>query len=144
LNDFFAPPPTPIAPAPQRRRMPPWFGPPREIPPELLRFGVQFSDGSKATNTGGFHPDPQPPARPVMHAGGGGGGGGRSWRRTQWVWPLPPPGALTLVCEWPSMDIPVTRGELDAQPILDAAARAQVIFSDEHLPERPDEGDGPR
>jgi hypothetical protein len=113
-----------------------------EIPPELLRFGVQFSDASRATNTGGFPGDRNPPAGPVMNAGGGGGGGG-SWSESQWVWPLPPPGAVMLVCEWPAMDIPLTRSELDAQLILDAAARAQVIFSDEHLPELPDEGDGP-
>jgi hypothetical protein len=112
-----------------------------EIPPELLRFGVQFSDGSKATSTGEFHHHHQPPARPVMNPGGGGGGGG-SWCQTQWVWPLPPPGTLTLVCEWPAMDIPLTRSELDAQLILDAAARAQVIFYEEHLPEPPDEDDG--
>lgn len=113
-----------------------------EIPPELLRFGVQFSDGSKVTNTGGFPDDRGQPSGPVMHAGGGGGGGG-SWRQTQWVWPLPPPGSLAIVCEWPALGIPLTRTELDAQPILDAATRAQVIFSDDHLPEAPDAGDGP-
>jgi hypothetical protein len=113
-----------------------------EIPPELLRFGVQFSDGSKATNTGGFHNDQNPPEGPIMHPGGGGGGGG-SWRQTQWVWPLPSPGRLEIVCEWPALDVPLTRSELDAQLILDAATRAQVIFSDEHLPEPPDEGNGP-
>lgn len=105
-----------------------------EIPPEMLRLGVQFADGSKATNTGVFHRDCQPPAGPIMHAGGGGGG---RWRQTQWVWPLPPPGPVALVCEWPAMDIPLSRNELDAQTILDAAARAQVLFSDEHLPEPP-------
>ena len=93
LNDFFAPSPTPIAPEPQRHRVP--RGGSEEIPPELLRFGVQFCDGSKDANTGGCH-------------------------------------------------ISVAGSELDAQPILDAAARAQVSFSDEHLPERPDEGDGSR
>ena len=101
----------------------------------------QFPDGSKATNTGGFHHDRTPPAGPIMHAGGGGGG---SWHETQWVWPLLLPGTLMLVCEWPAMGIPLTRSELDAQPILDAATRAQAIFSDEHLPEPPDEDDGPR
>ncbi len=113
-----------------------------EIPPEMLRLGVQFADGSKATNTSGFHHAHQPPTGPVMNAGGGGGGGG-SWRQTQWVWPLPPAGSVVLVCEWPAMNIPLTRSELDAQTILDAATRAQVIFSDEHLPELPDDGDGP-
>jgi hypothetical protein len=46
-----------------------------------------------------------------------------------------------LAVEWPALDIPPTRCELDAQAILDAASRAQAIFSDEHLPEWPDEGD---
>jgi hypothetical protein len=113
-----------------------------DIPPEMLRLGVQFADGSKATNTAGFQHDRNAPAGPVMHPGGGGGGGG-SWRQTQWVWPLPPPGPVTLVCEWPAMNIPLTRTELDAQMILDAAARAQVIFSDEHLPDPPGPDDGP-
>ncbi|MGI8623723.1 MAG: hypothetical protein ACR2NB_09620 [Solirubrobacteraceae bacterium] len=113
-----------------------------EIPPEMLRLGVRFADGSKATNTGGFHHDRQPPPEPIMHAGGG-SGGGRSSRQTQWVWSLPPPGPVALVCEWPAMDIALSRSELDAQTILDAAARAQVLFSDEHLPEPPDDG-GPR
>lgn len=94
-----------------------------EIPPDMLRLGIQFSDGSKATNTGGVHHDRNPPAGPIMQGGGGGGGGGR-WRQEQWVWPLPPPGAVVFVCEWPAMDIPLTRSELDAQTILDAATRA--------------------
>lgn len=114
-----------------------------EIPPELLRFGVQFADGSRVTNLGGLQHHRTRPEGPIMLPGGGGGGGG-NWRQTQWVWPLPAPGTLTLVCEWPAMGIPATRNELDAGLILDAASRAQVIFSDEHLPEPPDEGDGPR
>jgi hypothetical protein len=37
------------------------------------------------------------------------------------------------------MEIPLTRYQLDANAILDAATRAQVIFSDEDLPELPAE-----
>ena len=44
------------------------------------------------------------------------------------------------MCEWPALDIPLTRCEVDAQPILDAATRAQVLFSDADLPERPPDG----
>lgn len=110
-----------------------------DIPPELLRFGIEFPDGSRATNTGGFHHDRNPPKGPIMQSGGGGGGGG-GWQQTQWVWPLPPPGTLSVVCEWPAMGIPLTRTEVDAQLILNAATRAQVIFSDDHLPEPPDDG----
>src|SRR5438045_3665658 len=85
-----------------------------EIPPEMLRLGIQFANGSKATNTAGVNHDPDTPAGPVMHAGGGGGGGG-NWRQTQWVCPLPPPGPVVFVCEWPAMEIPISRSELDAQ-----------------------------
>lgn len=102
------------------------------IDPELLRFGVQFADGSKATNIGGFHHDQDPPPGPVMHSGGGGGGGG-DWHQSQWVWPLPPPGPVSFVCEWPAAEIALSRAEIDAQTILDAAGRAQVLFAD-HRP----------
>jgi hypothetical protein len=102
---------------------------PGELSPELLRIGVQFADGSKATNVGGFHHDSDLPKGPVMHPGGGGGGGG-DWRQSEWVWPLPPPGPLSFVCEWPAAGIELSRTEIDAQLILDAAARARVIFPD--------------
>lgn len=111
-----------------------------EIPDGLLRIGVQFSDGRKATNTGGspwmgtdFEDAPE---APVLHSRGG-GGGGRRFHQSQWVWPLPPPGPLAFVCEWPFAGIPLTRHEVDAQVILDAAARAQVVF-----PEGPEQGGG--
>jgi hypothetical protein len=112
-----------------------------ELPPEMLRFGVRFADGSSATNIDGFQRERTRPTAPVMHHAGGGGGGGE-WRQTFWVWPSPPPGPVTLVCEWPAMGIALTESELDAQSILEAAERAQVIFSEEHLPEPPDEGHG--
>jgi hypothetical protein len=125
------------------------FGPPRRrgathegLAPEMLRFGVQFADGDKATNVGGYPADPDvAPAGAVIVPGGGGGGGGR-WHQSLWVWPLPPPGPLLLVCEWPAAGIPLTRREIDARLIIDAATRAQVVFSDEALPEPP-AGAGP-
>jgi hypothetical protein len=110
------------------------------LPPEMLRMGVQFADGGKATNTNTSRLDPrdpgEPPSGPVMHQGGGGGGGG-SWHQSHWVWPLPPPGPLAFVCEWPAAGIALTRHEVDAQPILDAAARATVIFAEEESPGGP-------
>jgi len=96
-----------------------------------LRFGVEFANGARATNIGGA-PGAEPgkePTGPVLHGGGGGGGGGR-WRQAYWVWPLPPPGPLAFVCEWLVAGIPVTRQEIDAQVVLDAARRALVVFED--------------
>ena len=113
-----------------------------ELPATLIRIGVQFADGSKATNTSsGFDDGTDVPAGPMMRFQGG-GGSGANWRQGLWVWPLPPPGSLEFVCEWPAAGIPLTRHEIDAQTILDAVARAQIIFSDEHLPDRP-RGVGP-
>ncbi len=106
------------------------------LPTAMFRIGVQFADGAKATNTSGFDHTVGPPDGPVMTGRGGGGGMGR-WRQAEWVWPLPPPGPLAFVCAWPAAAIALTRHEIDAQAITDAAAHAQTIFSDEHLPERP-------
>lgn len=118
-----------------------------EIPEGMLRFGIEFADGRKATNTadqplanlaGGTmsvstmssgSDEPQEPAAPVLSLGGGGGGSG-NWRQSVWIWPLPPAGRLTFVCQWPEANIELTRHEIDAQLILDAAARAQVLFPD--------------
>jgi len=118
-----------------------------EIPPEMLRFGIQFADGSKATNTERPFPpssrdDPEP-ERPLIFPGGGGGGGG-SWRQEMWVWPLPPPGPIAFVCEWPVAGIPLTRHEIDAQLILDAAQRAQVVFPEDDMPSFRDGRSGAR
>jgi hypothetical protein len=102
-----------------------------EIPDEMLRFGVEFADGRRATNTGGRGPRVRDaePAGPVLNDGGGGGGGGR-WRANMFLWPLPPPGQLVLVCEWPAARIPQTRTEIDVRVVHEAAQRAQVIFED--------------
>jgi hypothetical protein len=97
-----------------------------EIQPGLLRLGFAYADGTKATNTGAyFHwheGSGRPPDAPVMTGGHGGGGEG-TWSTTLWVWPLPPPGALQFVCEWPAAGIPQTRVDLDAASLLAAANR---------------------
>ena len=100
-----------------------------EIPPEVLRLGIEFADGSKATNLRGpFAHEPDDDGRgPMLTQRGGHGGEGR-WTQEFWVWPLPPPGPLAFVCEWPHHGIDLTRSEIDAQVVLDAAARAQVLW----------------
>lgn len=103
-------------------------------PPEKLRFGIGFADGTKATNTS-LPEGPQgqePPPGPVLSPRGGSGSGGNS-RQSIWVWPLPPPGRLAFVCEWPGAGIALSRHEIDAQLVLDAAGRAQQLFTDEQI-----------
>jgi hypothetical protein len=97
---------------------------------ELLRFGVQFADGRKATNLDrpSYDPDREPD-RPVLIQHGG--GGGLAWDMEHWVWPLPPPGPFTFVCEWPARGIEESGTEIDAGSILEAAGRAVTFWPDD-------------
>jgi len=45
-----------------------------------------------------------------------------------WVWPLPPSGPVAFIAEWPSYGIPESRVEVEAQLIIDAAARALRLW----------------
>jgi hypothetical protein len=101
-----------------------------ELEPEFFRFGLEFADGRKATNLG--HPFQRAevdadPSQPVLVPRGG-GGGGNSWQLNWWVWPMPPPGELAVVCEWPSQGITLTRHELNAHALLDAASRVEPLW----------------
>jgi hypothetical protein len=91
------------------------------LPDELFRFGLEFADGStvtslEVTGIGG----PTRPRGPIL-AGGGGGGGDRRFDMRYWVWPLPPPGKLTFLSEWPAQGLALTRREIDTGPIRTAA-----------------------
>jgi hypothetical protein len=69
---------------------------------------------------------------------GAASGSGRRHDSAYWVWPLPPPGQLTIVCQWPAYAIEESSTMIDAQVILDAAARASLLWPDDEEP-----GDGP-
>jgi hypothetical protein len=102
------------------------------LPAQLLRVGVQFADGRTATSIGGHD---RPVGGPMMDALRGGGSGGRGESRFHqgyWVSPPPPPGPVAVLCEWPAVEIPVVRQEIDARLILDAAEKARAIFGDGH------------
>ena len=100
---------------------------PDELPPELLRFGVEFADGRRATtiDNRASHRD-EPPEIVLMQRGGGGGGGG--WEFGFWIWPLPPEGPLTFAVEWPSESVELTTSQLDVAPLLAAATRSEELW----------------
>lgn len=99
------------------------------LPDDLLRFGVLFSDGRKATTVGAVASFGRAgePSGPVLFQGGGSGGGGE-WESSLWLWPLPPEGPLGLVVEWPSEGIDETRLEVDAQQLLDAGRASERLW----------------
>ena len=90
-----------------------------------FRLGLQLADGTKVIGQHGHRgPDGDvapdgPILRPFL-----GGGGPLSSFWGGWAWPLPPAGPLEFACEWSAFGIPETRAALDAQLILDAAARS--------------------
>jgi hypothetical protein len=47
-----------------------------------------------------------------------------------WIWPLPTPGTLKVAVGWPAAGLPLRSIELDAEPILLAAAAAEPIWED--------------
>jgi hypothetical protein len=100
-----------------------------EVPPEFLRFGLMCSDGTKATNLQPgytFGTEPPMPARVLLSEGAS--GRDQELLQRYWCWPLPPPGPITFVCEWPAFDIPLTEMVVDAAPILAAASQAEPIW----------------
>ena len=100
------------------------------IPAEILRFGVEFADGRKATTLDNRHwrSEAGPPGPVLVQRGGG--GGERAWDMRFWLWPLPPSGVLAFVAEWPLGGIALTRVEVDADPIVKAAAEAETLWPD--------------
>ena len=99
--------------------------------PEQLRFGIAFADGRKATNLGRPGPPSDEPPEISLSRSGGGGGGGRGFEFGYWVYPLPPAGTTALVVEWPARGLAETRHELDAEPIIAAAAHSEELWEDD-------------
>jgi hypothetical protein len=104
------------------------------LPPQLLRIGLQLSDGRAASSIGGYDRPVDGPVMSSLSGGVSGRGGERDgdgetrFRQGYWISPLPPSGALTVLCEWPDLGIPLTRAEVDTRLILEAADRAQSLF----------------
>jgi hypothetical protein len=113
------------------------------ISPHFLRVGVRFANGDVVSNLrrpGRWRDGPAPDGPVLM--GGGGSGDRHRYDSEFWVWPLPPAGPVTFVCEWPAFDIAESVGQLDGQVILDAAARAVRLWpADRVSPEQPARAD---
>jgi len=106
-----------------------WFGPGARDDlsrDDLFRFGVEFADGRRGTNL--VHPPfGRDPDGPVLLPTGGGGSNAAT-DIGFWLWPLPPPGPLALVCAWPAQRIEETRLELDAAPIVAFADSTRPVW----------------
>src|SRR5207237_2694613 len=100
---------------------------------DFLRIGVELADGTRVSNLGGrfrrhghdFNDEPSGPVL-VQHGGGGGSGGGGTvtMRPGFWLWPLPPPGAMRIWCEWAGLEVGLGSVEMGASGSRVAAQRA--------------------
>jgi hypothetical protein len=107
------------------------------LPDKLLRLGVRYADGKKATTL-----DPprrerrdSPPAGPLLSwwpASSGTCGGGELGFSSfgLWLWPLPPAATFEFAVEWPLGRIELTIAELDGRPIVEAASRPLYYWPD--------------
>lgn len=97
---------------------------------DRLRFGIEFSDGRKATNLTPRRPLEEPP--PInLWMGGGGGGSSQGWSCAHWVYRLPPEGPITIACAWPHFELPERSVRFDAAPIIEAAMQVEQLWDDD-------------
>lgn len=112
-----------------------WHGmidPGEPIPDELLRFGVAWPDGGRATNLDGWGhdwPDATEPAHGLDSRSGG--GSDLEYAQEYWAWPLPGPGELRFVVEWPAFGIPETTASIGGELLVEAGARARPVWPED-------------
>jgi hypothetical protein len=108
------------------------------LPDSLLRFGVRFTGGAKATTVGqrfeGPPPSQDPPPGPRLSWLLG----GLSQRSGDedaavvivglWLWPLPPLEVFELGVEWPIGGIELSIVELDGSALVAAARHSPVLY----------------
>lgn len=102
------------------------------VPGELLRFGLAWPDGGRATNIdhwGRTRPDADAPVHGLEPKGGG--GSDREHSQVVWAWPLPGTGDLRVVVEWPAFGIDETTVPIDGGMLGEAARRARPVWPED-------------
>lgn len=108
------------------------------LPRRLLRLGVRYADGRKATTIESRvlrrrQPSDEPPAGPLLSlwpaSSGMRGHEEMGFSRFGlWLWPLPPAEAFELAVEWPFGGIELTIAELDGAAIVTASSRSAYYW----------------
>ena len=106
------------------------------LPRRLLRLGVRYADGTKATTIDQHRrwdrAQDEPPAGPLLcWRPGSSGMHGRQLGFSGfglWLWPLPPSESFEFAVEWPLGGIGLTLVELDGAAIAAAAGRSACYW----------------
>ena len=109
-----------------------------DLPDALLRIGIEFADGGRVSNLGGWRanrmlasPDAEPDGPLLLPHGGGGGtstGSEVTMKLGYWLWPLPPSGPLRISCEWPLGAIALATAEINGAALRDAAQHVRRLW----------------
>jgi hypothetical protein len=106
----------------------PFFAAPRRSEGGI-EFGVQYADGRRGDTFGPLDVAADADtARRVIVVPHGGFGRPNRFDQHVWVHPLPPIGPLTFVVRWAARGFDERRHEIDAQPIIEAAARSAPFW----------------
>lgn len=104
------------------------------LPDKLLRFGVRYADGTKATTVAANADPAQEPPKDTRLSWLPGGSTLRSGRDlgihevALWLWPVPPAEPFEFAVEWPVGGVGLTIVELDGAPIASAARRSTTYW----------------
>lgn len=106
------------------------------LPDKLLRLGVRYADGAKATtiDQGRFRPSAsgEPPAGPLLSWQPGSSSSHSRHLNFSgfglWLWPLPPAETFEFAAEWPFAGVDLSIVELDGAAIVAAAARSATYW----------------
>ncbi len=100
-----------------------------------LRFGIHLADARKVTTAtfsafGNTDISTPPRDAVLLDLSGPGSGAEDAWSQQVrlWLWPLPPPGDMELLCTWPEADIAQEHISLDADALLVAAASVWPLW----------------
>lgn len=97
--------------------------------PGRFRLGLAFADGRLAVSGQRATPDVEQPDAAAQLKLLGSVHSGLIWSGEYWLWPLPPPGPLTVGCRWPDRGIPETVVQVDPAPLLAAAAASRSVWT---------------
>ena len=93
---------------------------------DTFRLSVELSDGRVASEYK-WWPVEEGPQGPVLVPQGA-GGDSLQYDAGYWLWPLPPPGKLTIVCDSQRLRVVDARVGLDADPMIAAAKDALTLW----------------
>jgi len=107
-------------------------------PGEQLDFAIRFADGRTAHQALTEHAPSTPtnsqPEEGVALTSCFSGISAQGAETVYWVWPLPPPGPIGFIFEWPALRVGRTVVEMESRPIREAASRAVELWSQQSEP----------